>query len=45
MIKNNTSGDEIRVQVDEAAEVAKDDEGPRTKEETLMAKQDQFDQA
>jgi hypothetical protein len=43
VIKNNSSGDVIRVQVDEPGEVAKDDADPRTKERTLMAKQDWFD--
>ena len=55
VIETNTRGDVIRVRVDEAAEVAKDDEGaelakevgpaegPRTMEETVMAKQDRFD--
>jgi hypothetical protein len=54
-MKNDTSGDEISVRVDESVDMAEDAdgaemnkevgpaEGQRTKEEFLMAKQDWFD--
>ena len=48
LIKTDTSGDGIRVRVDNEAELAQkveQTEGPHTMEEIMMAKQDRFDHA